>query len=284
MSEIWEHLTAFLHAARQGGDYYGLILPAFFYCMIEDYNIVVSRQENGYKAVKRKLRKRWIPVSFLIYFVLFMNPLTALLFRRITGQEYSFSAASLLIPTIPFLAYACVRIVSANITWKFSKRMAVTVGLSLAIMAAGTMIPWLKREDLSKTSSMNYGRQDAMVQSLLQASEELGQSGDIPYLAAPKGIMEVIRRYDGSILLAYGRNLWQTQALTYLHEQYTAEQIVLCQRMEDENADAAEVAELALELGCNMIVCKKQLTDTFTEYYGLSLYAQHQGLYLYVRG
>lgn len=155
--------------------------------------------------------------------------------------------------------------------------------VALALILAGRVYPYDSRAELEKRGAAGFGPESAEITQILEQAEQMGQDGQIPLLVAPKEIMECIRRYDAGIVLAYGRNLWQTDALTCVNDRYTDEQIVLCQSMESEELPAREKAELACEYGCNLIVLKEPLGQGFLQEWNLKEVCGEENFYFYIR-
>ena len=272
MNEAWNQWMAFWDRINQGGAYVSLTVLALVYLMYTGL----------YRKDERRIRAR-VAIVFLVLMVILCNPVTAFVYQKIIGRTYEYETSFVCVPMLILIAYAGSELVAEHVLWTKKKRMITMVALLFVIMSTGAILPFWNREDIVKRSQMVYGRHDELIEDILEASEDIKERGDIPFLVAPKGIMSVIRYYDGGIRLAYGRDLWETDLMSHIHDQYSAEQIVLCQKMEDENVGATEVAELALALGCNMFVSREVLTETFVEYHNLALYAENDELYLYVR-
>ncbi len=270
MQNAWNEIVVFFRTMEQDGVYYGLGLFAVLFCLI-------------YESADKK-KNIAVAVLSCVVVLLLCNPVTIWLYEKVFGQGETLSVLTMAIPLLPFLSYVGAEFfvtVSKNRN-RYEKGFMAVV-LLLVIMAAGTIVPWSESEDLAKRTQISYGKEDDMIVSVQDAASELITAGQEPLLVGPKEVMESIRRYDPRICLAYGRDLWQADALMYLHESYPEEKIILCQRMEAVDANIAETVELALAQGCNLIVCREPLTETFMEYHHLELYAQEDDLYLYVR-
>lgn len=269
MRNAWNEILTFLRITGQGGAYGYLGFAAALFLLI------MGKQRDG---------SRRAAVGFCITALLFCNPLIAAFYVRITGNNYPLWKVTLAIPLLPFLAYAGTVLTDCLCEGKEKiYRYAVGAGLILVIMMSGTIMPWSAREELRTTGDAADCGEERMMEQISEAASGMIARGDGPLLVAPKGIMNSIRRYDSRIQLIYGRNLWQTGALDYLHETYTDGVILLCQKMESTGENTAETVEMALELGCNLIVCREKLSDAFITENGLLLYAQEDGLYLYIR-
>ncbi|MDE6420352.1 MAG: hypothetical protein K2K87_07475, partial [Lachnospiraceae bacterium] len=153
-----------------------------------------------------------------------------------------------------------------------------------AIALAGTVFPFDEAGGGTgrRSAQWNDAERGAFDVVLSQA-ERLKENGQEALLVAPKSMMETVRRYDADILLAYGRNLWQTNALFYVRDGYGEEQVRLCLSMEAESFQAEQTAELALAYGCNLIVLKEPLGASFLDNRGLSCVYESESLFVYVR-
>lgn len=271
MQNAWNEILAFMRISGQGGAYWYLAVPAVLFLLFN----------GSAKGIQRRTAAGFCAIALL-----FCNPLTAAVYEKAAGTAYPLWKVTLGIPLLPFLAYAGVMLAESlckEAGNKKSGRYAVGVGIVLVIMMSGTIMPWSERTDLEYAGRNIAPTERQMMEEVSEAASVLIGRGDGALLVAPKGIMNSIRRYDSRIQLVYGRNLWQTGALDYLHETYTDAAILLCQRMENTEANVTETVEMALEQGCNLIVCREELSSAFTAANYLSLYAQTDGLYLYVR-
>lgn len=270
MQIAWNEMVSFFRGMEQEGSYYGIGLLAVLFCLI-------------YEGAEKK-RRRFVAIFICVFTVLLCNPITARVYGAVFGVAYPIGWVSLAIPLLPFLAYTGTLLIMTVIQKRpVRDRVIMTAGLVLVIMAAGTMVPWSGREKPETGMVVTYAADSRCMVAVMDAAKELEKAGQEALLIAPKEMMESIRRYDGSIELIYGRDLWQTDALPYLHETYPEEIIILCQQMESADANVAQTVEMALAFGCNLVVCREALSDTFLEYQHLELYYEEQGLYLYVR-
>lgn len=269
MQRVWNDMVSFFQGMESEGSYYGIGLLAVLFCLIYE-----GREKRHWRCVA---------IAVCTVVVLLWNPLTARAYEMLLGRGYPLDLVSLAIPLLPFLAYAGTMLVEEGTKGRpMRDRVLLVAGLVVVFMAAGTMVPFGNGKP--EVGMETVGTADERcIEAVSDAAKELQDIGQEPLLVAPKEIMETIRRYDGSIELIYGRDLWQTDALAYLHETYPEEIILLCQRMESSEANVAQTAEAALALGCNLIVCKESLSDAFMEYQHLELYYEAQELYLYIR-
>lgn len=270
MQRMWNELVSFFQGTEQDGAYWGIGLLAVLFCLIH------GGRERKYRQL--------VAGAMCVVVVFLLNPVTACLYERIFGVAYPISLASLAVPLLPFISYAGTMLIAGNVEGRpLRDRVVLVAGVALIIMAAGTMVPLggVKRADQGDV--VVDVADERCMNAVLDAAKELQGAGQEPLLIAPKEIMENIRRYDGGIRLIYGRDLWQTDALTYLHEAYPEDIVILCQRMESADVNVAQTVEMALSYGCNLVVCKEMLSDEFMEYRHLELYYEEQGLYMYVR-
>jgi len=270
MQNAWNEIVTFFRMMEQNGAYYGIGLLAVLFCLM-------------YKGADKK-KNIVIALGGCLMAVALCNPVTVLLYEKIFGDTGALAVLTPAIPLFVLVSYVGTEIfVAVSVGRRCREKWFIAVVLGMVIMVAGTVVPWSDREDLAKRAEMPYDKDEPMMAAVQDAAAELTEAGQGPLLVAPKEIMESVRRYNPQICLVYGKDLWQADALPYLHESYPAEKIILCQEMESPEANVAQTVELALAQGCNLIVCREALPESFSEYHQLELYAQAEELYLYVR-
>lgn len=288
MRECWENLLTFLRMETRSGAYWALALAAVLYLAgtrVVARKACVNAENDGSAGddapAKEPGNKTWRKLIVLfVWLLIFMNPLTAVLFEKVSGNFYRYVYAALTVPVLPVIAYAAADI------WENQERHAALVALFLAaaIALAGTVFPF----DEAGGGTGRRGAQwdDAergAFDVILSEAERLKEDGQTALLVAPMSMMEMVRRYDADILLAYGRDLWQTNALFYVRDGYGEEQVRLCLSMEAEPFQAEQAAELALAYGCNLIVLKEPLGVSFSDKRGLSCVYESESVFVYVR-
>lgn len=314
MREWWESLLAFFRIESRGGAYWALAFAAAVYLVWKEFAARKTCGNAGEDAVQdrenlpdgeeqpdggnlsdgenlpdggkqpdseeKPAAHTWRRLLVcVVWFILWMNPLTAWLFQKIMILPYRYVYASLMVPILPVIAVAAADIL------RRSQRRTLTTALFLvsALMLAGTVFPFDEKGGTPRRSAQWDDAERGAVETVLSEAQQFKENGQVPLLAAPKSMMDVIRRYDADILLAYGRNLWQTDALFFVYDKYTEEQVLLCQAMEAEPFQAAQTAELALAYGCNLIVLKEPLDAAFLDNRGLSCVYESERLYVYSR-
>lgn len=281
MHECWENLIAFLRIENRGGAYWALAFAAALYLTGTKIAFLRAKRPSEGSPSNEEGRDKagWALIALPVWFLLLINPVTAALFEKASGSAYRYGYAALAIPILPVIAYAAADIL------KRRKKQAVPVALLLfaSLAFAGTVFPFEKSDAAVRRSAQWEESERGALEAVLSESRQLRENGQVPFLVAPKRIMDAVRRYDAGIVLAYGRNLWQTDALSYVNDRYSEEQILLCQAMEAETFQAAETAELALAYGCNLIVLKEPLSTLFIDDWGLSCVYESERLFVYER-
>lgn len=292
MRECWENLLIFFRIETRSGAYWALAFAAAVYlagskiaarkaCVHADVNAENGGTAGNGTPEKEHENKTWRKlIALFVWFLVFMNPLTAVLFEKVSGNLYRYVYAALTVPVLPVIAYAAADI------WENQKRHAAPVALFLAaaIALAGTVFPFDEAGGGTERRSAQWDEAErGAFDVVLSEAERLKENGQEALLVAPKSMMEMIRRYDADIQLAYGRNLWQTNALFYVRDGYGEEQVRLCLFMEAEPFQAEQAAELALAYGCNLIVLKEPLGASFLDNRGLSCVYESGSLFVYVR-
>ena len=273
MMQTWNELTAFWMSSRQRSVCLALALAAAVFILVnEDKQMSVLKQ---------------MAAGFLGICLIFYNPLIAFIYEKVSGKYYPFAKLGLGLPFLPFLA-AAGAVLLVKIGRNKRDKLVLAAGFVLTAFLSGNLVLFASVDSAGNSavdpydSELSSAQGESMQQMIRNAAQELRELGAAPLLVAPKEIMEEIRRLDGSIVLAYGRDMWQTQALSYLHETYDEEQILLCQMMESKDAEAADVAEYAITAGCNLFVAREELDSTFAQAHHLWLFGEEQGLYLYM--
>lgn len=279
MKQAWNELTAFWTSAQQNSVCLALALAAAVFCLIYG-----GRQALGIRRAA---------AGFLGIWLFFYNPLTVFIYERIFGKVYPFTTLYTGMPFLPLLAGVGAVLIVRN-GRRGRDKLVLTAGLIVAIFLSGNLMPFAFVEGTGSTDSDIAiagtagividvsGQEENLLQAVRDAAQELRELNMEPLLVAPKEILEDIRRLDGRIPLAYGRDLWHAQALAYLHETYDETQILLYQKMESPDAETAETAEYAIAMGCNLLVFREELETAFARAHHLWLYGEGEGLYFYM--
>lgn len=286
LGEWWENLTAFFRIEARSGAYWALAFAALLYlagvqAAERGAGINAGMSTGGIKQPAGKGTERtWRVLLILpVWFFLFMNPAAAWLFRKLTGVSYRYVYAALALPVLPVIACAAADVYERC----KSRRVLAMLFLTAALAVSGTLYPFDEKGGTPRRSAQWNEAESGAMEVILSEARSISESGEETFLAAPKRIMDAVRRYDADILLPYGRDLWQTDALAYVHDGYSEEQIVLCQAMEAEPFQADETAELALMYGCNLIALKEPVSTATLDNWGLSCVYESEDVYVYRR-
>lgn len=292
----WESLTAFFRIEANSGAYWALAFAAAVYLAgtwIAAKKAPAGAEQEQVPADGCAGSIRRMLIVCAGWFVLLLNPFTMGAFEKITGVSYRMVYAALAIPILPVTAWAAAKIwercdfgtgPAADAPGRrISRPLCAALFLTAALALAGTVYPFDEKAGTIRRGDQWNEAEAGAVEAVLAEADKLKEAGQVPLLAAPKWMMDTIRRYDADILLAYGRNLWQTDALPLVNDRYSEEQIVLCQAMEAETFQAAETAELALAYGCNLIALKEPLSPAFLDNWGLSCVYEAESVYVYSR-
>ena len=283
MRECWESLVAFFRIEMRGGAYWALAFAALLYLAgtkFAAWKLCVDEKDGAEPSDSHTQAKTARALMVLpVWVLLLMNPLTAMLFEKAAGSAYRYGYAALAVPILPVTAYAAADILRRQ------KKQALPVALLLAasLAFAGTVFPFSQTGTSVRRSAQWDESESGAMEAVLTESRKLRENGQVPLLVAPKRMMDAVRRYDAGIVLAYGRNLWQTDALFYVNDRYSEEQILLCQAMEAETFQAAETAELALSYGCNLLVFEEPLSTLFLDNWGLTCVYESERFFVYKR-
>ncbi|MDE6421374.1 MAG: hypothetical protein K2K87_12740, partial [Lachnospiraceae bacterium] len=122
MRECWENLLAFFRIETQSGAYWALAFAAVVYlagtriaarkaCVNADANAENGGSAGTGEPAKEHGSKTWRKLIVLfVWLLVFMNPLTAALFEKVSGNLYRYVYAALTVPVLPVIAYAAADI------------------------------------------------------------------------------------------------------------------------------------------------------------------------------
>lgn len=179
----------------------------------------------GYRQEKQRPFLRYSTAAALCCIV----PVTAAALMLYQTRFYDYEWIWSIVPVTVITAYAGTRVLAEH--WQgfrreaWRKGLSVTVGLLAAVFLC----------NVSKDAGMDRetGRaQRAEAESILATVREEAAAGDTiaPGIApagegsvcmwAPRKVMEYVRRLDSSIILPYGRNMWDEALGAYSYDTY----------------------------------------------------------------
>lgn len=234
------------------------ILPAF---VLTVHLLLVYFICNGVSMLfpgKNRMRKYGV-LMFLVYesFVLTENIEGTFAFNMYQSafSEKTFISCIL----IPFVVGIFLNILlhflkreDAGIFAYSGKEIAVTIGIMIAAMLAGNIVPFRTVSGTSERKSFGGIAADEDVTKVLERTLHIEEKGGSPYVCAPKDFLPLLRMYDAGIKTIYGKNMWDEEALTGYHDTYPEEIILLCQYMES-GIPYYEKTDEAFKLGCNLV-------------------------------
>ena len=138
------------------------------------------------------------------------------------------------------------------------KRAGITVLFACVIYLCGSMQSAVWDEDEAAQNRQKAER-------VLEIITENGQNKDI-CLWAPQGIMEYARALDGSIVLPYGRNMWDGALSAYSYDTYGEEENMLYVWMCHAEAAGEGEAEYQTETGETKIVTAAECMEMINQF------------------
>lgn len=234
--------------------------------------------------------------------------LAALLFLWLWKKEYR-EKYKVLLMYASVMAVCCICPVFAAVLMKYQTRFydyqwiwsAVPVTVVTAL--AGTLLWDMFRKDRRKCAGIvaamlallylcgrmqrdvvpaaDEAQKQAKTEQILEILKESGEEDTI-CLWAPKEIMEYARALDGSILLPYGRNLWDRALGAYSYDTYGEQEETMYEWMslaeETGEPDGMEGVVLARDAGVNCILLPADITPAVLEEVQRTLDVQAQQL------
>lgn len=161
----------------------------------------------------------------------------------------------LFLPLMPIqliIAYAAVTLCLHMA--KGRKRAAVPAAVILLIALAGSVLPY--KTDLVKKKYI-YREAEAALEIVERLAEE--ENGAV--LLAPDDIMKQARAYSADIFPLYGKDLWNKNANQSVADDYTTEIYELYELMKTDYSHPDEIAGLAREYGCNVLLLRERMTQ-----------------------
>lgn len=198
---------------------------------------------------KKQIRILFVYVPVIVL-VLFFNPLFARLMSTYMGDEIYYRILWLL-PVTPVLAYSFVHVC---VTFQGKKRLAFTLTAAFLAVVSGSFIysnPFFARAE-------NLYHVPERVTRICDAIEIPGREVTAVF---PLDMVQYVRQYSPVVCMPYGREIlveeWNEWAI----------QNELCDVMESDVIEAAELGRLAREQSCIYIVLpeEKKLTGSLRE-------------------
>jgi len=186
-------------------------------------------------------RKRREQQGFLVYTIVMtvgcILPITAVLLMRYQTGFYDYIDVWSLVPVTAVIAYGGAAFLTEG--WEDGRQWRSNALPGLALLLAAAVfcgMPGAKNRSLKAEDD-----QRRHAYEVVEQLEELYRNEDFPSetdraicLWAPREIMEYAREADASILLPYGRNMWDLPLSGYTYDSYGACQVELNRLMEQD--------------------------------------------------
>lgn len=225
----------------------GLFLAAVIYLFVTEKN----------KSIR--IVFLYVPVMVL---VLYFCPFFATLIYAFAGEEIYYRLLWL-VPIVPVLAYAAVKIISGC---EGRKRVWTGLAMSGMILLSGSLV--YKSPYFSKASNIYH-----VPQAVAEICDTIRFNEEWIMAVFPSELIQYVRQYEPLVNMPYGREMlvdrWNIQDELY-------------DLMEAETLDTGKIAEKALERRCLYIIVpvSKQQIGSFTEY-GYEQLDKMEGYYIY---
>lgn len=230
----------------------------------------------GYKQEKQRLLLRYGTISALCCIV----PVTAVALMLYQTRFYDYEWIWSIVPVTVITAYAGTKVLAEY--WQGFRREAWRKGLpvTMGLLAVAFLGSGLCGSDMNRESERALR---AATEGILRI---VGEEQDAPGSAVanggsaciwgPRKMMEYARRLDSSILLPYGRNMWDEALRAYSYDTYSEEienmyqwmcvvedtctendfdltDIVL-EKLEEENVSTRECLDTARQAGVDYLI------------------------------
>ncbi|MCM1540452.1 MAG: hypothetical protein NC121_04250 [Blautia sp.] len=169
----------------------------------------------GHKQEKQKAFLRYGTVSALCCIV----PVTAAALMLYQTRFYDYEWIWSIVPVTIVTAYAGTKALAEY--WQGFRREAWRTGLPVTagLLAAAFLCGGLSGADIDRKGERAWRER---TENILEAVGT-GTEADPVCMWAPRKIMEYARRLDGSVLLPYGRNMWEEALGAYSYDIYPEE-------------------------------------------------------------
>lgn len=149
-----------------------------------------------------------LSMTFLLIF-----PVSAVFVMLYQTAFYEYEWAWSMVPVTAVIAYGATLLVQG--LGKRGKMLLGVLGITAVLCLCGNQGTLMTVEEEAAAA-----QEDTRV--ILQEIYDLGITKQ-RVLWAPKNIMEQVRRFDGKMLLIYGRDMWDSKAGAYDYEAYSQE-------------------------------------------------------------
>lgn len=203
MTELLRNAWIGWYRVTSGGKLMALFLVSLLFLWI------------GCKQEKQKSLLRYGTVSALCCMV----PVTAMLLMLYQTRFYDYEWIWSMVPVTIITAYAGTKVMAEY--WQGFRREAWRKGLPVTagLLAAAFLCSGLDGSGVDRESEKNWKEQTESVLEVIGAETAHNRI----CIWAPRTIMEYARRLDSSILLPYGRNMWEEALDAYSYDVYSGE-------------------------------------------------------------
>ncbi len=200
---------------------------------------------------KKEYRDKYKPLLLyaLVMAVCCICPVLAVVLMKYQTRFYDYQWIWSMVPVTVVIALA------GTLLWdSFRKERAKCVGITVVMLALLYLCGGMQKEILHPAEEMQKREKTAQILEILTE----GGEKETLCLWAPQEIMEYARALDGSILLPYGRNMWDKALGAYSYDTYGEPEEAMyewmCIAEETGEPEGMDGVVLAKEAGVNCIL------------------------------
>lgn len=178
---------------------------------------------------------------------------------------------------IPLVITYCAYVLCLRIE-KGKKRRTAVLALVALTALSGSVLPY--KTDLVKKK---YLSRDAI--TALEAADDLAAgASEGPVLLAPDEVIKQARAHSSRLYPLYGKDLWNKNANSAVADDYPPETYQLYELMKEDYRNQDEIARLALEYGCDILILRERITrEAKDAYLSWEIYREVPGYLVYRR-
>jgi hypothetical protein len=208
------------------------------------YNKYSKKQENGYLF--------WYALATL---VIIINPLYLGFIEKFVPELMKYHMLLWVLPVVPVILY--VGVSAFGLVKNQKERALLWIGMMAVLLLAGASSYNGEPKNIVQENSYIPS---AEYEILLYAESFIAETGqEEMMLWGAAEVMENARRMSGRINLLYGKDLWLGNFDSQMHQIYEEWHYIAYEQMQYAPFYLAEIEEIALERGCDIVVFAKDI-------------------------